>query len=1058
MKTKILFRAAAVTMLTVFSCSKEIEPEITPIETPEETVQGKTYTITVNAEKGEPATKALTLEGNTLSASWKQGETVDVYKGEVQIGTLTAQSTGPSTTLKGTVSEPLAVRDELTLKFCSPSYDNQGGTLEYIATHCDYATALVAVSGIDEGAGTISISDASFVSQQAIVKFTLWQAAAPTSGIKPKTFSLTAGDATITVTPPDSDPTNNEVFVAVPAIDGQPISLRAVTQGETNYGYSKPVVSFEKGKFYAISVKMSKAFLVHNDTELNQANANGAEYIIFANDITRASEALTIDHDVTIDLAGHSLSRELSSPVSKGCVLIVSSTRNLKLTGGTITGGRITEGGGGLINYGTAIVSGCTFSDNIAITRGGAIWSSGSLTVESCTFTGNEAQAKGGENQNEGDGGAIHLEAGTATLTDVTITNNTSKDAGGIYVKSGATLNLGGNSTISGNSSTEHGGGGIVNYGIAKLSGSIRITGNNCHTYGGGIWNNGTLEMKGDIQVKDNTRSHDLSSNVYLKSGHVINISGDLAGSSIGLSMENVGTATSGLGGNGDLSCFFCDNAAGEELSLVGGEATLSPVTDRVYYIKRSYHNNAVTEEIKYVADGDYTELAGSEDSIVHLDNNGWYVVKGSNVQRRSLIAPTDGVANLILCDGASLSAVIIINEDCELNIYAQTKNSGKIVAEVPHQSFLGGHYPAGIGSEGDSNMGSLKIHGGDITAKGFNRSAGIGGGGSEGRSYAGNGGSVEIFGGTVKAYGGDDAAGIGAGYNEYSYGYGGTLRVYDGNVYAEGGIFGAAIGGGYYGRGGTVDVYGGRVEARGGIALTGGNSYAAGIGGGSHGSGGSVTVYGGEVYAYGSKWGAGIGSGCNYSDPRDGVHSGTLTVYDGKVDATGGAYAAGIGGGQNVSGAEVTVYGGTVIGRGGEDAAGIGSGEQQSGTINGGKLIVYGGEVYGDGTALGAGIGGGQDSDGAEVEIHGGIVTAWGGDGSNVPAIGSHLSGTEHQGSLTIDAGLMVHAGDDPGSTSLSIAGFRVSDCWYHRYASVEPCGQHEYVDGKCKWCGHSE
>ena len=36
----------------LYSCTREIEPEITPVETPEENVQGKTYTITVNAETG----------------------------------------------------------------------------------------------------------------------------------------------------------------------------------------------------------------------------------------------------------------------------------------------------------------------------------------------------------------------------------------------------------------------------------------------------------------------------------------------------------------------------------------------------------------------------------------------------------------------------------------------------------------------------------------------------------------------------------------------------------------------------------------------------------------------------------------------------------------------------------------------------------------------------------------------------------------------------------------------------------------------------------------------
>ena len=88
----------------------------------------------------------------------------------------------------------------------------------------------------------------------------------------------------------------------------------------------------------------------------------------------------------------------------------------------------------------------------------------------------------------------------------------------------------------------------------------------------------------------------------------------------------------------------------------------------------------------------------------------------------------------------------------------------------------------------------------------------------------------------------------------------------------------------------------------------------------------------------------------------------------------------------------------------------------------------------------------------------YGNEALANGGDGNNAAAIGSNLSGTEHQGSLNIDDGLMVHAGDNPGSTSLSKAGFRVSDCWYHRYARVEPCDSHEYVDGKCKWCGHLE
>ena len=131
------------------------------------------------------------------------------------------------------------------------------------------------------------------------------------------------------------------------------------------------------------------------------------------------------------------------------------------------------------MNKGSATIIDCTMSSNTATTRGGAIWSNSGLTVNGCTINSNQALAQG----EGGDGGAFHLESGTATLTDVTLTNNTSKDAGGIYVKADATLYLGGTtgSTLSGNTSSQHGGG-IVNYGTVNLSGSVNITGNTCHT------------------------------------------------------------------------------------------------------------------------------------------------------------------------------------------------------------------------------------------------------------------------------------------------------------------------------------------------------------------------------------------------------------------------------------------------------------------------------------------------------------------------------------------------------------------------------------------------
>lgn len=104
MKTKNLFRVlAAVSLLAAFSCSKEMDlaPDVTPRE---QTTEAKTYKMSVVASKGEADTRALTLEDKTLTASWTKDDEVLVYKGDAELGTLFAQSSGTSTTLTGEIT------------------------------------------------------------------------------------------------------------------------------------------------------------------------------------------------------------------------------------------------------------------------------------------------------------------------------------------------------------------------------------------------------------------------------------------------------------------------------------------------------------------------------------------------------------------------------------------------------------------------------------------------------------------------------------------------------------------------------------------------------------------------------------------------------------------------------------------------------------------------------------------------------------------------------------------------------------------------------------------
>lgn len=248
---KNLFRIlTAVSLLTVFSCSKQIEQEIIPVKTPEETTGIKTYTITVNAQKSDAETRALSLDGNTLIATWGENDVVKVYKGSELVGTLAPQTTGASdATLKGEITGTIAVGDNLTLNFCEPDYGTQDGTLASIAARCDFATATVAVESTDNG--IITTTAASFISQQAIVKFTLKESdgTAITGGVT--SLKVVAGTE-ITVTPSS---TTNVLYVAIPAIEARTISLMATTSSD-DYGYTRSGVTFEKGKYYEISVRM----------------------------------------------------------------------------------------------------------------------------------------------------------------------------------------------------------------------------------------------------------------------------------------------------------------------------------------------------------------------------------------------------------------------------------------------------------------------------------------------------------------------------------------------------------------------------------------------------------------------------------------------------------------------------------------------------------------------------------------------------------------------------------------------------------------------------------
>lgn len=324
----------------------------------------------------------------------------------------------------------------------------------------------------------------------------------------------------------------------------------------------------------------------------------------------------------------------------------------------------------------------------------------------------------------------------------------------------------------------------------------------------------------------------------------------------------------------------------------------------QVTYLERSWDSAGKQVKTETKTRNDCREFTGDR----HRDNetlkSGWYVVKGE--AKRDVIT-FEGEVHLILSDGCVLKACLLrinASDNAKLYVYSQSDGDkqGKITVfnDAHDQS-------AAIGSSNGKNMGSLYIHGGDIStlhARYRFGGAGIGGG------YKGQidpNSELVIYGGKVTASPGTSSgAGIGGGDNGHQ---GGPIIIYGGVIDAKGDCWSAGIGGGYLGDGGKVTIYGGKVTARGGIMVD-GKSEGAGIGGGRSGKGGDVHIHGGEVYAYGGYGSAGIG-GSYQSD------GGSLEVTGGHVYASGyekGDYAApGIGGGDCGNGGKVTITGGIV-------------------------------------------------------------------------------------------------------------------------------------------------
>ena len=230
---------------------------------PEQPAKVQTYHVSIQAGKGDAnqqngPRKALGLSGNTLTASWAPGEQVsvrNVTKSTDLTGFLVAQSNGVQTTISGDLTGTINAGDELLLRFLSPDYTNQEGTLAYIELHSDYAEATIHVKSVTWGSITFQENIADFHNRQAIAKFTLMNEARD-AVLAASDLKVEVDNRLFNIHPASA---TSEIFVALPGFTDKTIKLTA-TVGSDTYTFTSPTngVTFEDGKYYTITVRMSK--------------------------------------------------------------------------------------------------------------------------------------------------------------------------------------------------------------------------------------------------------------------------------------------------------------------------------------------------------------------------------------------------------------------------------------------------------------------------------------------------------------------------------------------------------------------------------------------------------------------------------------------------------------------------------------------------------------------------------------------------------------------------------------------------------------------------------
>lgn len=258
MKTTKLFFMAALALMTA-ACSND-DNDLTT-QQPQK-AEGITITAQLAPKTNGATTRAVSDGTDKIVAEWAVNEHIAIL---YEVGgtkyaadaTITGVDGSGAATIEFTVEAGTPNNTACTLVYpLSAAKDDHTGVKDAATLLASQDGTLNANLDVRVGAGTIQTTTPSLEvttqpkAQFAIFKFTVKNSdASATIDVKPLT--VTIGDHNYVITPASA---TSELFAALPAVDDKAVSFSA-----TGYTFTKTNVTFEAGKYYQSTLKMSAA-------------------------------------------------------------------------------------------------------------------------------------------------------------------------------------------------------------------------------------------------------------------------------------------------------------------------------------------------------------------------------------------------------------------------------------------------------------------------------------------------------------------------------------------------------------------------------------------------------------------------------------------------------------------------------------------------------------------------------------------------------------------------------------------------------------------------------